>query len=210
MTTETTVFPVRDEQEFLNDQAQAMRAGVYQLLARLFAREPDQELLDTLAGIGDVDTSEGKIAMGWELLKQSSEKTDIGSAQQEYFDLFIGVGRGELVPFGSWYLTGFLMEKPVALLRSDLANLGIERQDDVAESEDHIAALCDAMALIIQSSDEISLQTQQTFYKDHLEPWVMKFFDDVENAKHAHFFRGVGFFGSAFFEFESEMLAMQS
>jgi len=210
MTTDSTVFPVRDEQDFLNDQAQAMRAGVYQLLARLFAREPDQELLDTLAGIGDVDTSEGKIAMGWELLKQSSEKTDIGSAQQEYFDLFIGVGRGELVPFGSWYLTGFLMEKPVALLRSDLANLGIERQDDVAESEDHIAALCDAMALIIQSSDEISLQTQQTFYKDHLEPWVMKFFDDVENAKHAHFFRGVGFFGSAFFEFESEMLAMQS
>lgn len=210
MTTDSTVFPVRDEQDFLNDQAQAMRAGVYQLLARLFAREPDQELLDTLAGIGDVDTSEGKIAMGWELLKQSSEKTDLGSAQQEYFDLFIGVGRGELVPFGSWYLTGFLMEKPVALLRSDLANLGIERQDDVAESEDHIAALCDAMALIIQSSDEISLQTQQTFYKDHLEPWVMKFFDDVENAKHAHFFRGVGFFGSAFFEFESEMLAMQS
>ena len=67
MTTESTIspsqgssargIPVRDEQAFLNDQAQAMRAGVYQLLARLFAREPDQELLDTLAGIGEVAVS---------------------------------------------------------------------------------------------------------------------------------------------------------
>ena len=220
MTTESTItpsqgspargIPVKDEQAFLNDQAQAMRAGVYQLLARLFAREPDQELLDTLAGIGEVDTSEGKIAMGWELLKQASQKAELEATQQEYFDLFIGVGRGELVPFGSWYLTGFLMEKPVAVLRQDLANLGIERQENVAESEDHIAALCDAMALIIQSSDEISLQTQQTFYKDHIEPWASRFFDDVENANNAHFYRGVGFFGNAFFEFESEMLAMQS
>lgn len=215
MTTDSTDIPVRnipvrDEQAFLNDQAQVMRAGVYQLLARLFAREPDQELLDTLAGIGEVDTSEGKIAMGWELLKQASQNTELAAAQQEYFDLFIGVGRGELVPFGSWYLTGFLMEKPVAVLRQDLDNLGIERQEDVAESEDHIAALCDAMALIIQSSDEISLQTQQAFFKDHIEPWVTRFFDDVETANHAHFYRGVGFFGNAFFEFESEMLAMQS
>ncbi len=210
MTTDQPVLSVKSEHEFLQDQAQAMRAAVYDLLASLLARRPEEETLERLRGIGEVDASEGQIAMGWELMKQASRKTQLESVHEEYFALFIGLGRGELVPFGSWYMTGFLMEKPVAVLRGELAALGIERQEGIVESEDHIAALCESMAIIIRSSDEIPLATQQQFFNDHLEPWVGRFFNDMQNAKAAHFYRSVGFFGESFFDFERQLLDMQS
>jgi len=210
MSADTTFPPIVSEEAFLDDEMQQMRAGVYELLGRLFAGEPDESLLQVLRDIGEVDVSEGPIAMGWELMKQSSLKAELADAQQEYLDLFIGVGRGELVPFGSWYLTGFLMEKPVATLRGDLARLGIERQSGVAESEDHVAALCDAMALIIREGKGLALSEQQAFFMAHIEPWIERFFTDLQNAKKAKFYRSVGFFGASFFDFEKQLLVMQS
>lgn len=206
----TNSIPVKSEQEFLDDQTQLVRASVYELLGRLLAREPAAETIQSLCDIGEVDASEGAVAMGWQLMKQAALKTDLQAIHDEYFALLIGVGRGELVPFGSWYITGFLMEKPVAVLRSDLKRLGIERQSGVVESEDHIAALCDAMALIIRNSDEIPLATQRAFFNDHLAPWVQQFFGDMQNARTAHFYRSVGFFGESFFDFEDQLLKMQS
>jgi len=207
---DSPVLAIKDETAFLNDQAQAMRASVYEFLGRLLAAEPDESVLQVLRDIDEVDASEGQVAMGWELMKQAALKADVASAKDEYLALFIGIGRGELVPFGSWYVTGFLMEKPLALLRNDLAELGIERQDGVKESEDHIAALCDAMAIIIRSGADVSLARQQKFYKDHLEPWAARFFEDLQAAKAAHLYRSVGFFGEGFFSFESRLLAMKS
>lgn len=206
----TPTIPVKSEQEFLEDQAQALRASVYELLSSLLAREPELATIQSLRTIGEIDASEGPLAMGWLLMKQAAEKTELPAIHEEYFALLIGVGRGELVPFGSWYMTGFLMEKPVAVLRSDLDRLGIERQGNVAESEDHIAALCDAMSLIIRNSSEIPLSTQQAFFNDHLAPWVQRFFSDMQNARSAHFYRSVGFFGESFFDFEQQLLRMQS
>ncbi len=210
MDTDSAIINVSNEDAFLNDQAQAMRASVYELLGRLLAREPDEPLLQLLRDIEDVDASEGQIAMGWELLKQSALKTDVQQTSDEYVNLFIGVGRGELVPFGSWYLTGFLMEKPLAVLRTDLQSLGIERQGDIKESEDHIAALCDAMAILIRHGNEVPLERQQKFFNDHIAPWANRFFKDLQNANAAHFYRSVGFFGEGFLEFETRLLAMQS
>ncbi len=205
-----SAIPVQSDVAFQQDQAQLARVGVYHLLSTLFSQEPDHEVLQRLCDIGDVDTSNGKIAMGWELMKQSAANTNVEAVRDEFFSLFIGVGRGELMPFGSWYLTGFLMEKPVAVLRRDLQMLGIERQEGVAESEDHIAGLCDAMALMIQHSDEIDLATQAQFFKDHIEPWAGRFFEDLQSASNANFYRTVGFFGAAFIEFESDLLARTS
>jgi len=102
------------------------------------------------------------------------------------------------------------MEKPLALLRSDLAGLGIERQDDVKESEDHIAGLCDAMAIIIRSGSQVPFAQQQQFYRDHMEPWAATLFKDMQTAKSAHFYRSVGFFGEGFIEFESRLLSMKA
>lgn len=210
MTTDSPVLTVKNEDAFLNDQAQAMRAGVYELLGRLLASEPTEEVLNVLREIGDVDASEGQVAMGWELMKQSALKTEEPSVRQEYLDLFVGVGRGELVPFGSWYVTGFLMEKPLAVLRTDLTALGIERQEGIVESEDHIAALCDAMAILIRSGSEVPFAQQKSFFNDHIEPWASTFFKDLQSAKTAHFYRSVGFFGEGFMSFESRLLAMKS
>jgi len=201
---------VQSEQAFQQDQAQVARIGVYGLLSALLAREPSEETLQRLRDIGEVDTSDGKLAMGWELMRHAALKATLEAVHDEYFSLFVGIGRGELMPFGSWYLTGFLMEKPVAVLRRDLDALGIERQEGVSESEDHIASLCDAMGLIIQHSDEISLDTQIQFYTDHIEPWAARFFEDLQGAGNAHFYRAVGFFGASFIEFESDLLARTS
>ena len=203
-------IPVQSEQAFQQDQAQAARIGVYGLLSALFAKEPTEETLQRLRSIGEIDSSGDRIAMGWELMKQSALKTSLDDVNDEFFSLFIGLGRGELMPFGSWYLTGFLMEKPVAVLRRDLQTLGIERNEGVSESEDHIASLCDAMAIIIQHSDEIPLETQTQFFNDHIEPWAHRFFEDLQSASHAHFYRSVGFFGAAFIEFEADLLARTS
>lgn len=210
MSVDTPILSVKSEDDFLNDQAQAMRAGVYELIARLLSSEPDQSLLDTLAGIDQVDTSEGKVAMGWELMKQAANKADVAAVQDEFFGLFVGLGRGELVPFGSWYLTGFLMEKPLAVLRNDLQHLGFERQEGVSESEDHIAALCDVMGILIRSGAEVPFEQQRKFFNEHLEPWAGSFFSDMQSAKAASFYRSVGFFGESFFEFEQRLFSMQA
>lgn len=210
MSADQPVLSVKSEEQFLADETHLMRASVYELLGSLLAAEPDERTLQSLRDIGEVDTSEGRMAMGWQLLKQAATKTQADLLRDEYFALFIGVGRGELVPFGSWYITGFLMEKPLAVLRGDLQRLGIERQQGVKESEDHMAALCDAMALIIRSADEVSLQQQQDFFNHHLAPWAQQFFGDMQNARAAHFYRSVGFFGESFFDFEQQLLDMQS
>jgi len=211
--TKSPLSDVRSEDGFLQEQAQLARAQVYEMLANLLAREPDEQLITAIASIDAVDTSESQVAMGWELLRQAAGKdtaaTVAAAVRDEYFSLFVGVGRGELVPFGSWYLTGFLMEKPLSLLRADLASLGIERQQGITDTEDHIAGLCDTMALIIRASDEIEFERQQTFFADHLAPWAVRFFTDLQSAKAAGFYRAVGFFGESFIEFEQQLLAMK-
>jgi len=177
MAVDSPTIQIKSDDQFVNDELQLMRASVYELLGRLLASEPDNSVLDLLRQIDGVDTSDGPLAMGWELLKQASIKTDADTVTQEYFDLFVGVGRGELVPFGSWYITGFLMEKPLAALRGDLRKIGIERQDGVRESEDHIAALADVMSILIRSNEP--MESQREFFNTHMSPWVSAFFNDV-------------------------------
>ena len=208
MSAVASVPPVKSEEAFLRDEAHALRAGVHELLARLLAREPDAAVLERLRAIGDVDAEGGPLAMGWELLRAAAERATPEAAREEYNALFIGVGRGELVPFGSWYLTGFLMEKPLAELRVDLARLGIERHGGVAESEDHAAALSEAMALIIRADDEIPFETQRAFFAAHLAPWMGRFHEDLQNAPSADFYRAVGFFGASFVEIERQVLGI--
>ena len=208
MIADAPVLTVKSEEAFLRDEAHALRAGVHELLARLLVREPDAETLDTLRAIGEVDASDGPLAMGWELLRAAAAKTDPERVRHEYNDLFIGVGRGELVPFGSWYLTGFLMEKPLAELRRELARLGIERRAGVVESEDHVASMHEAMALIIRSGEEIPFEEQRAFFATHMAPWMGRFHEDLQTAAAADFYRAVGFFGSSFLEVERRVLGL--
>ena len=131
------------------DAEDALRAQLYRLLSRLLAAPPDRRLLALIAGMTGDATALGR---GITALAARAAEAAPEAVADEYTDLFIGVGRGELVPFASYYLTGFLNEKPLARLRGDMASLGIARADEVKEPEDHIAALCEMMAGLIEGA----------------------------------------------------------
>jgi TorA maturation chaperone TorD len=188
----------------------ALRSGTYSLLAALLRSPPRQELLDrlnTIAPEADVQAVTDDIATAWLNLRQAAQHADPQALDDEYHNLFIGIGRGELVPYGSWYLTGFLMEKPLGELRRDLAELGYERQDNVHEPEDHVAALCEVMALLI-NDDELPFGIQRKFFATHMSAWIVTFFGDLEQAKAADFYRAVGRLGRAFVQLEQQYLSM--
>jgi len=184
-----------------------LRASWYSLLARLLAAPADDGVLAVLRGLGDDDTELGAALRA---LKAAAEASSLGTIEQEFFDLFIGVGKGELVPYGSYYLTGFLHEKPLARLRDDMAKLGIARSEGVPESEDHIAALCDMMAGLITGAfgAPADLAIQRKFFDDHIGCWAPRFFENLEAAPSAAFYMPVGTLGRLFVAVESQAFAM--
>jgi TorA maturation chaperone TorD len=187
---------------------QAVRINTYRLLATLLAAAPSEDVLTLLQQIdAPADNGDSGMAVSWQSLRLAGERATVEDVSDEYFDLFIGLGRGELVPYGSWYTTGFLMDRPLSVLRQDLAALGFERQEDIREPEDHAAALCETMSLIIDS-DEIPFETQRKFFNDHIGTWIERFFVDLQGAKAARFYRSVGQFGQQFIEIENQYLAM--
>jgi len=163
-----------------------LRGGMYALLGRLLRGVPDQTLfeqldaIESVAGSGsDKKNRKGGLGQALNLLKLAAKSVDSEALEEEYHALFIGMGRGELVPFASWYLTGFLMEKPLGVLREDLLRLGFERQEGVHEPEDHAAALCEVMAMLILSED--SNENESTnFFRNHIEAWIDRFYTDLK------------------------------
>jgi TorA maturation chaperone TorD len=184
-----------------------LRARQYQLLARFLAAPPEAGLLHLASGFESDDTEFGR-ALG-DLADRAGQATP-AAASREYHELFIGIGRGELVPYGSYYLTGFLNEKPLAKLRSDMARLGIARAEDVKEPEDHIAALCEMMAGLITGAfgAPLGLAEQRAFFNRHLAGWAPVFFRDLEQAKAAWLYAPIGRLGRAFMDIEKTAFAM--
>jgi len=184
------------------------RGHVYALLGNLLAAPPDEELLATLAAITPDPTDRSLLAAAWKMLGEAAGRATLPALRDEYHALFIGLGRGEVVPYGSWFLTGFLMEQPLARLRSDLAQLGIERHADVKEPEDHAGALCDAMAIMIAGDDPVPIERQARFFAQHIEPWMERFFRDLQRADSARFYRAVGLLGEQFIDVERQAFGM--
>jgi TorA maturation chaperone TorD len=134
------------------------------------------------------------------------------AVEREFNALFIGVGRGELLPYGSFYLTGFLNEKPLAMLRKDMAELHVTRAPTVFEPEDNIASLLEIMAGMIAGrfGKPVPLERQTTFFNKHIAPWAGHFFTDLEKAKNSVFYATVGAAGRAFTEIEREAFRMNA
>jgi TorA maturation chaperone TorD len=183
------------------------RADVYALLAALLGRPADERMLTLLRALDTRATAATEMAPLWDLLKQAASDGKPEEIADEYQALFIGIGRGELVPYGSWYLTGFLMERPLAELRMDLARLGFERDEAVREPEDHVAALCETMSLMI-AADDIPFDAQREFHEKHLAPWMGRFFSDLAQAESARFYRAVGLLGEQFMKLERSYFGM--
>lgn len=188
-----------------------LRAQWYGLLSRLLAKPADEDLLSLLKRIGEGGESD-QTEMGATLraLRATAKAATLEAVSQEHFDLFVGVGQGELVPYGSYYLAGFLHEKPLARLRDDMAQLGIARSEGVRESEDHIAALCDMMAGLITGlfDDPADLATQRQFFDDHIGCWAPRFFENLEAAPSALFYMPVGTLGRLFMAIEAQAFEM--
>jgi len=191
------------------EQEQRYRASAYALLAALLRTAPDQGLLDHVAALSpESDTESDELSETMAALANAAQRQSPANLEEEYNNLFIGIGKGEVVPYGSWYLTGFLMEQPLSDLRDDLRALGFERNPEIHEPEDHIAAIFEVFSVMI--SDAASLAEQQRFFDKHMKPWLTRFFADLGNARSADFYRSVAQFGAAFFELEQTYLLMRS
>ena len=189
------------------DEVDAARADEYALLSVLLVRAPDQRLLERLAGLrGDASL----LGLAHAALADAASRTNAERVEREYFDLFIGLVRGELLPYGSYYLTGFLHERPLARLREHLARLDIERAAGRAEPEDHAGILCEIMAGLAGRRFPASPGADRELFEQHLAPWIGRFFADLERAQAADFYRGVGALGRVFMEIETEAFALPS
>ena len=183
------------------------RADIYRLLGALLAGPPDAVLLDLLRNIRPAtDAADATMTAAWLALQAAAEGVDPDRLKDEYFRLFIGLGRGELVPYASFYIHGLLMEKVLASLREELAGLGIERQADVAEPEDHAAAVCEIMGMII-SGHGLHFK-QSSFFEDYVASWMGRFFADLGAAEAADFYRTVAQLGQQFLAVEQRYFSL--
>lgn len=201
----TQVAPARPEHE-------ALRAQQWGMLATVLLRSPDRSTLDTLAGLTGDDSALGQ---AYRVLADTAASTDVDTVAREYFELFVGVGRGELLPYASFYITGFLNERPLADLRRDLALMGIERTTGRYEPEDHIGSIAEVMVGLATGEFDASVlgcgaAGEAGFFARHLQPWAGQFFDDLAVAPSARFYRTVAEVGRIFTDIETRAFALEA
>jgi TorA maturation chaperone TorD len=189
------------------DAVDAARAQEYALLSVLLARAPAAEFLKRLSTLR-ADAS--PLGLAHAELAEAAAATTAEKVQREYFNLFVGLGRGELLPYGSYYQTGFLYERPLARLRQDLMGLGIARAEDQVEPEDHVAILFEIMSGLVDGRFAAPQGADRELFEKHLAPWVGRFFTDLEQASEADFYRRVGTLGRVFVVIEREGFALSS
>lgn len=190
------------------DDIEVSRAQAYLLLSTLLARPPSDEFLAGLRRL-DADVTEWGTAVG--SLAAAAQAASAAEVRREFNQLFIGLGRGELMPYASYYLTGFLQDRPLVALRKDLGQLGIARSGNVKEPEDHVAMLLETMGGLIDGrfGPPAPRERQRAFFETHLATWMPGFFRDLQAAEAAHFFRPVGRLGLALLEIETQAFAME-
>jgi TorA maturation chaperone TorD len=183
------------------DDVDTARAQEYALLAGLLMRAPDASLLSKLSALrGDASP----LGLAHAALAEAAERTTVEKIEREYFELFIGLGRGELMPYGSYYLTGFLHERPLARLREDLSRIGIVRAEGIVEPEDHAGILCEIMSGLASRRLPAPSGSDRLIFEKHMAPWIGRFFTDMENAAAADFYRRLGTLGRVYIEIETE------
>ncbi len=186
-----------------------LRADLYNFIGLLLAGPPDQMLLDQTAALqGD----ESELGQAVSALAKMAKLSKPKAVESEFNRLFIGLGRGELLPFASYYLTGFLNEKPLALLRQDMSARGLARSETVFEPEDSIASLMEMMGAMIvgRFGPPADLAQQKAFFGRHIGPWAGHFYADLEGAKNSVVYAPVGTVGRHFMAIEAEAFRMSA
>lgn len=183
------------------DETDAARAREYALLATLLARAPDADLMDRLARLRG---NASPLGLAHAALSEAAARLSVESVGREYFDLFVGLGRSELLPYASYYLTGFLYERPLARLRADLEHLGIARARGLSEPEDSAAILCEIMSSLASGAIEAPPDADREVFENHIAPWMGRLFADMATSPTADFYARVGALGQAFLDIEVE------
>ncbi len=189
------------------DEVDVARAQEYALIAALLTRAPDATLLSNLSELRADATPLGVAHAG---LAEAASRAKVDHVEREFFNLFIGLGRGELMPYGSYYLTGFLHERPLARLRDDLAKIGIARAEGICEPEDHAGILCEIMSGLASRRLPAPPDSDRMIFDKHMAPWIGRFFTDLEQAEAADFYRQLGTVGRIFIDIEAEAFELPS
>ena len=189
-----------------------IRADLYALVARLFTAAPDAPLLDLLARAPELpDEGSAPLAEAYNALLRASRAMDADAAEQEYTDLFVGVGKSEVNLHGSHWHSDAHAQKPLVTLRSDLAAVGLARKGESAMFEDHFAALCESMRLLIAGDVErrsAPIDAQRKFFQKHLQPWVFDCCAAIEHSSLANYYIRVAEFTCLFMAVERDSLDM--
>jgi TorA maturation chaperone TorD len=196
---------LQDASEHVADEVDRARAQEYALLATLLSRSPDAQMMGRLALLRGDATPLGAAHMA---LGEAAARANAEGLKREYFDLFDGLGRGGLLPYASYYLTGALYGRPLAQLRETLGRLGIVRAEGHAEPEDHAAILCEIMAGLAGGHITAPAETDRAIFEKYLAPWIGRFFADLQRAESADFYARVGAVGRTFVKIETEAFAL--
>jgi TorA maturation chaperone TorD len=187
------------------DEIDQARAQEYSLLAALLSHSPDTQMIEHLACLSGDTTPLG---VAHAALAAAAARINPERIEREYLDLFVGVGRGELFPYASYYLTGYLYGRPLARLRETLKQIGIERTEGQSEPEDHVAVLFEVMAGLASGQIIAPRGTDRNIFEAHLKPWIGRFCSDLERAESVTFYSCVGTLGRIFMEIETEAFSL--
>jgi len=201
MSTTSQMTPDAPQSTVALSEEDALRADIYGLLAGLVRQAPDAELLDWLGGL-EIDADGTPLTQAWQALSQAAEAATPDTLERAHFRHLVGVIQGDITPYASWYRQGELMEAALVELRQDLRALGFERTTHTPEPEDHLAALCEVMAMLVTDAAK---PRQAGFFFHHLAPWALQCWGDLAKVESA-FYAALGDLGRAFMESESARL----
>ena len=187
------------------DEIDAARAREYLMIASLLRQAPTAATLGQIARLGGDQSALGMARIALADAASEADPIEVGT---EFFSLFIGIGRGELLPYASYYLTGFLHERPLAVLREDLGRLGIERADGNFDPEDHLGILFEIMGGFANGTFEADAQQPQAFFETHVAPWAERCLADIGVSPSAKFYKFVAAYALRFIEIEREAFAI--
>ncbi len=190
-----------------DDSEELARAELYGLLARLWLAPPDAALLQQFAvAVTQAPEAGGVLEEPWAELVAALRATTVEAAAAEHDALFHGVGKPEVFAYGSYYLAGFLNEKPLAALRTDLQALGLERPEGALETEDHVSVVFEVMRYLIAGDDAgvCNLEQQRRFFRAHVQGWLPQLCDTTAAHPRAQVWRQVAGFTRAFIAVETQ------
>ena len=189
------------------------RGEFYALLGRLYGAAPDAPLLAAL-GASDLwaDDGENPLTGAWNRLVLASRAADAEAVEQEYTDLFVGVGKAECSLHGSYWTRDAGTEPPLVGLRTELARLGLARQGGSTLYEDHLGALCETMRILVAGAGARppeTIATQRAFFERRIGPWVYECCAAVRESPIANYYAQVAQFTDLFMALERDSFAIE-